>query len=375
MNCLAPLITQSPSSSFARGPRVAGVRAGLGLGQAERAELLAAAEQRQPLLLLLVGAERVDRPGGERRVGGDRDRHARVHARELLDHERVGERVGPAAAVLLGVGHAHQAQLAELGDDLVGEALLPVELLGHRLDLVLREVAREALDRLLLVGQVEVHAARDAIRRGGRWQPSVYGLAVERNTLLWMIVLFLGGTVLFGYLRRATEDSSTGVTVAVQVAALALVIGVLVVVVRRCGSSWWRKSPIRPSKARRSRTPTPWSSLQIAVAADAGLLRLAGLAAELLHPRDPGLEVVDAEVDERPRVGLVIGEPAARRRRARRSGSRPARCRAGSPSRTGRRRRPSPSRRRRRATGRSWSGRTGPPRGPSAGRPPGPRSA
>jgi len=39
--------------------------------------------------------------------------------------------------------------------------------------------------------------------------------------------------VLFGYLRRATEDSSTGVTVAVQLAALALVIGFLVLWVRR----------------------------------------------------------------------------------------------------------------------------------------------
>ena len=56
---------------------------------------------------------------------------------------------------------------------------------------------------------------------------------MERNTLLWTLVLFLGGTLLFGYLRRATEDSSTGVTVAVQVAALAIVIGVIVVVVRR----------------------------------------------------------------------------------------------------------------------------------------------
>ena len=49
----------------------------------------------------------------------------------------------------------------------------------------------------------------------------------------WTLVLFFGGTVLFGGLRRATEDSSTGVVVAVQLGALALVIAVLVVVVRR----------------------------------------------------------------------------------------------------------------------------------------------
>jgi hypothetical protein len=56
---------------------------------------------------------------------------------------------------------------------------------------------------------------------------------VDRNTLLWTLVLFFGGSVMFGMLRRATEDSSTGVTVAVQVGALALVIGVMVVAVRR----------------------------------------------------------------------------------------------------------------------------------------------
>jgi hypothetical protein len=55
---------------------------------------------------------------------------------------------------------------------------------------------------------------------------------VDRNTLLWTLVLFFGASLLFGALRRATEDSSTGVTVAVQVGALALVIAGIVVVVR-----------------------------------------------------------------------------------------------------------------------------------------------
>jgi hypothetical protein len=55
---------------------------------------------------------------------------------------------------------------------------------------------------------------------------------VDRNTLLWTLVLFFGASLLFGVLRRATEDSSTGVTVAVQVGALALVITGIVIVVR-----------------------------------------------------------------------------------------------------------------------------------------------
>jgi len=56
---------------------------------------------------------------------------------------------------------------------------------------------------------------------------------LNQNTVLWVLVLFFGGTVLFGGLRRLTEDSSTGVTIAVQLGALALVIAVVVLVVRR----------------------------------------------------------------------------------------------------------------------------------------------
>jgi len=56
---------------------------------------------------------------------------------------------------------------------------------------------------------------------------------VDRTTLLWTLVLFFGASLVFGLLRRATEESSTGVVVAVQVAALALLIGLIVAFVRR----------------------------------------------------------------------------------------------------------------------------------------------
>jgi hypothetical protein len=56
---------------------------------------------------------------------------------------------------------------------------------------------------------------------------------LNANSVLWVLVVFFGGTVLFGGLRRLTEDSSTGVTIAVQLGALALVIAVVVLVVRR----------------------------------------------------------------------------------------------------------------------------------------------
>jgi lipopolysaccharide export LptBFGC system permease protein LptF len=56
---------------------------------------------------------------------------------------------------------------------------------------------------------------------------------VDRNTVLWALVLFFGASVLFGSLRRATENSPAAVTVAVQLTALALVIGGVVLFMRR----------------------------------------------------------------------------------------------------------------------------------------------
>ena len=91
MNCLAPLITHSPSVELGRGPGGASVGAGVRLGQPERGQPPAGAQLGQPLGALLVGAPQVDRHGAQRGVGGDGDPHRRVHPRQLLDRERVGE--------------------------------------------------------------------------------------------------------------------------------------------------------------------------------------------------------------------------------------------------------------------------------------------
>jgi DMSO reductase anchor subunit len=55
------------------------------------------------------------------------------------------------------------------------------------------------------------------------------------SPLLWTLVVFVAGSLLFGALRRATEDSSTAVTVLVQVGALAVVVALLVIIIRRLG--------------------------------------------------------------------------------------------------------------------------------------------
>ena len=91
------------------------------------------------------------------RVHRDRHPHAGVRARELLEHEDVREEVGARAAVLLGDAHAHEPELGELRDQLVGEAVLAVPVGRVRHDLRLGELAGQRLDRALVGGQLEVH--------------------------------------------------------------------------------------------------------------------------------------------------------------------------------------------------------------------------
>ena len=80
------------------------------LGQRERGELLARRQRRHEALDLLLGAVVEDRQRARAGVHGDGHADARVGARELLEHEHVGEEVRPRAAVLLGHAHAHQAR-------------------------------------------------------------------------------------------------------------------------------------------------------------------------------------------------------------------------------------------------------------------------
>jgi len=56
---------------------------------------------------------------------------------------------------------------------------------------------------------------------------------VDRNTLLWTLVVFFGASIMFGAIRNATEDESAGAQLLVQLAAALLVVGAIVLVVRR----------------------------------------------------------------------------------------------------------------------------------------------
>ncbi len=114
----------------------------------------------KPLLLLLVAPEEEDRRRPERGVRGDGDRDGGVDPRQLLDRDRVRDGVASSAAVLLRDREAHQAELAELGDELVWKPPLEVELGRNGCDAVLCKRADRVANQLLLGREVEVHAAR-----------------------------------------------------------------------------------------------------------------------------------------------------------------------------------------------------------------------
>ena len=138
----------------------AGVGARARLGEREAADALAARERRHEPRALLVGAELEQRQRARRRVDRDGDADAGVGARQLLEHEDVRHEVRARAAVLLRHADAHQPQLAELPEQLARKAVVAVPLRRVRLDLRVRELARQRLDLLLLRRQLEVHGGQ-----------------------------------------------------------------------------------------------------------------------------------------------------------------------------------------------------------------------
>jgi hypothetical protein len=56
---------------------------------------------------------------------------------------------------------------------------------------------------------------------------------VNRDTVLWTLVLFFGASVMFGAIRSATEDEGTGVSLGLQLFAGLLLIGAVILFVRR----------------------------------------------------------------------------------------------------------------------------------------------
>jgi ABC-type arginine transport system permease subunit len=56
---------------------------------------------------------------------------------------------------------------------------------------------------------------------------------VDRNSLLWVLVVFFGASVLFGAIGNLTEDESDLLRIGLQALAGLLVVGLLVAYVRK----------------------------------------------------------------------------------------------------------------------------------------------
>jgi hypothetical protein len=56
---------------------------------------------------------------------------------------------------------------------------------------------------------------------------------VDRDTVLWTLVVFFGASIAFAAVREATRDEGAGITLLAQVALGAAIIGAIVLVVRR----------------------------------------------------------------------------------------------------------------------------------------------
>jgi LPXTG-motif cell wall-anchored protein len=56
---------------------------------------------------------------------------------------------------------------------------------------------------------------------------------VDRNTLLWALVVFFGASIMFAAIRDATRDEGTGLQLATQLGAGLLLAGAIYVFVRR----------------------------------------------------------------------------------------------------------------------------------------------
>src|SRR4029077_6102624 len=135
----------------------AGVAAGLRLGEAERPQLPSREQLGQPALLLLLGAELVDR----RRAQADRcfegDADARVRPGNLFDGQAKGEKISAGSTVLFGKGKAEETNLPHLPLDVIAEPVLAVELLRSRSHHLPSEGAARVANRLLFGCQIEVH--------------------------------------------------------------------------------------------------------------------------------------------------------------------------------------------------------------------------
>ena len=152
------------------GPERGRVGAGIRLRQGVGGEELARGDARQVATLLRLGARQEDRVPAERRRAPVRGRRG-ARPRDLLRHERDGQRADVAAAVGLRDPDAQETLLRQEPHGLLRIGLRLVVVRGHRSDLLPGDRPGELHHHPLLVGDVvEMHGLRPP--RGGGGAPA-----------------------------------------------------------------------------------------------------------------------------------------------------------------------------------------------------------
>src|SRR5918999_290794 len=68
--------------------------------------------------------------------------------------------------------------------------------------------------------------------RGPQRRPGYRAEAVDRNTLLWAMVVFFGASLMFSTIRDASDEDGLGVSLAAQVAAGVLLVAFIALIMR-----------------------------------------------------------------------------------------------------------------------------------------------
>ena len=151
-------------------PRTAGVTAGARFGQPVAAKDRALRHGHEVARLLVVRAGKVERAAAEARVGGDDEPEAAPDPADLLDRDRVGQRIEAGAALVLGDRDAEPAHRAEAVHDRPREAARLLVFVDDRCDLADHEVADGLTQEPMLRGEVEVHGPQGSTGQvAGGW--------------------------------------------------------------------------------------------------------------------------------------------------------------------------------------------------------------
>ena len=154
-----------PSVPHGPGLLVGGVGARVGLGQGKAAELLSPRQRLEEPLLLVLVAVLLDRVADERVVDRQDDAGVRAGARNLLDHDGIGDDVHSRAPVLHGDGHSGEAELSRLEKDVLRKLARLVDPGGARAHDLLGKLPNAGLKESLILGQLEIHGAGEYTRR------------------------------------------------------------------------------------------------------------------------------------------------------------------------------------------------------------------